>query len=174
MRSVLIALLLALPSTSRAAGQLAPGDTVRVWSLSGRHMGRVVAAPADSLRLRRGHDTVTVALSEVRRMEIAHGREPRLLAAARGAVKGVAIGGLIGLVGGLAMVHNDCPRDQPVCNDGQNGILVLATTYAGAVSGFTLGAVFGVTSPHARWERVRAPGNAAATPGVTVGVHLRL
>ncbi|MFL5385515.1 MAG: hypothetical protein ACJ8GN_23580 [Longimicrobiaceae bacterium] len=180
-----LALAAAAPSAARA--QAEPGDMVRVWAGQGRQEGIVVAAAADSLRLFVFRsDTVALAWTEVRRIDVSQGRESPREAMARGAVRGLAYGAAAGAVTGFIFGGSFCRVESlrapggtgPSSRGcGMTGRWIGAGMGAagGGVIGLGAGVVYGSWKPRTRWKRARAQPELAvgAAPG-GMALELRL
>jgi hypothetical protein len=184
------ALALAAAASSAARAQAQPGDMVRVWAAGqGRQEGIVVAAAPDSLRLAVFRsDTVALAWTEVRRIDIGSGRESAHQAMTRGLVRGLVYGAAAGAVIGFALGDSFC-QVQPTLAPGSSesaesrgcgfGGRVIGAG-VGAVGGGVIGAgimvVYGAWNPGTLWKRSRARpevGAGAAPDGMAVAVNLR-
>ena len=177
-----LALAAATPSAARA--QAEPGDVVRVWAGQGRQEGVVVAAATDSLRLFVFRsDTVTLAWTEVRRIDVSQGRQSPREAMARGAVRGLAYGAAVGAVAGFLLGESVC-RVEPVSvggpsesrSCGMTGRWIGAGVGAvgGGAIGMGAGVVYGSWKPRTRWKRARPEVAMGAAPdGVVLAVDLR-
>jgi hypothetical protein len=185
------ALALAAASPSAAYAQAEPGDMVRVWAGQGRQEGIVVATAADSLRLAVFRsDTVVLAWTDVRRIDVSTGRETPRKSTLHGMIRGIEYGAPIGAATGLAYGGTFChiesgsipaqgtsgTRDRRGC--GAFGYVV--GTVVGAVGGGAvgggLGALYGAWKPRPHWRRARprpAVAMGAAPGGVALAVDLR-
>jgi len=176
----------AAPSAARAQAQ--PGDMVRVWAGQGRQEGIVVAPVADSLRLAVAHsDTVALAWTEVRRIDVSDGRQPRSEAMRHGLVRGFAYGAAAGAVTGFlfggALCHVDAdrapgspPSEGRDCGTAGRVIGTTVGVVGGGAIGAGLGLLYGSWTPRTRWKRARAEpalGMGAAPGGMAVQVSLR-
>jgi hypothetical protein len=179
------ALALAAAAPSAAQTQAQPGDMVRVWAGQGRQEGIVVATAADSLRLAVFRsDTVALAWTDVRRIDISDGRESSHAWMVRGFVYGAAVGAVTGFIFGDSFCQVE-PTLAPGSSDsgesrgcGAAGRVFGAGVgaFAGGAIGGGLGLVYGTWSPHTRWKRARARpevGMGAAPGGMAVQVGLR-
>jgi hypothetical protein len=186
--AMVLALAAAAPSAARA--QVHSGDLVRVWPAGQqRQEGVVVAAEADSLRLAVFRsDTMALAWTEVRRIDVAGGREPTGQAMRRGLVRGAMYGAVAGAVIGFAFGDSFC-QEQPTLVPGSSGSgearscggggrmigAGVGAVSLGAIGG-GLGVVYGAWNPRTRWKRSRAQPEVAvgaAPGGMTVAVNLR-
>jgi hypothetical protein len=182
-----LALAAATPSAARAQAQ--PGDMVRVWAGQGRQEGIVVATAADSLRLAVAHsDTVALAWTEVRRIDVSDGSEPRSEAMRHGLVRGLAYGAAAGAVAGFIFGDTFCQVDATLASGSSDSGESRSCGAAGRVIGTGVGAVAGgaiggglglmyrAWTPRTRWKRSRAEpalGMGAAPNGMIVQVSLR-
>jgi hypothetical protein len=180
-----LALAAAAPSAARAQAQ--PGDMVRVWAGQGRQEGIVVATAADSLRLAVARsDTVALAWTEVRRIDVSDGSEPRSEAMRHGLVHGLAYGAAVGAVAGFIFGDSFCqvePTLAPGSSDsgesrscGAMGRVIgagVGVVGGGAIGG-GLGLMYGAWAPRTRWKRAQPEvGMGAAPGGMVVQVSLR-
>jgi hypothetical protein len=170
--------LAAAPSAARAQAQ--PGDTVRLWAGQRPHEGTVVAAAGDSLRVAVSRrDTVAVAWTAVRRLEIRNGREPRGQSMWHGLTRGLGIGAATGAVAGFIVGGSGCWLDDGgggCARSGRGPGTVIGAAGFGMI-GMGVGTVYGALNPRPRWERSRlrpAVGIGAAPDGIAVAIHLRL
>jgi hypothetical protein len=180
------AALIATPSLARAQGPLAKGDTVRLWSGAGRHVGTVAMLSDDSLALAgpRG-DIAMFARGQIRRVQRAAGRSSRGAAILRGAGVGLLAGTGVGILSGVRVSRITCNPGDFMCQPGQKHdhtigpALIAEGGFLGAICGAMLGPVF----RHQRWLPVDAPAPVTATTsaaaggkggGVTVSIHLRI
>jgi len=183
-----LALAAALPSTAHA--QTEPGDMVRVWAGQGRQEGIVVAAAADSLRLAvYRSDTVALAWSDVRRIDVNTGRMSPRESMVRGMARGLGYGAAIGAVAGFAFGEFCHVEALSIPENGTEGTSerrgcgamgrVIATgvgAVGGGAIGMSVGAVYGTWKPRARWKRARAQPElaiGAAPAGMALAVNLR-
>ena len=184
-----LALAAAAPSAARA--QAEPGDMVRVWAGQGRQEGIVVATAADSLRLAVFRsDTVALAWTDVRRIDVSAGRQTPRESMLRGMVRGIEYGAPIGAVTGLAYGGSFCHIESSSLPDqgtsrgttrrGCGAMGYVIGTVVGAIGGGTLGgglgAVYGAWNPRPHWRRARprpAVAMGAAPGGVALAVDLR-
>jgi hypothetical protein len=158
-RAVALGLLLLAASRPVDAQAVEAGTMVRVWAARpplSKEAGTVVARRGDTLVIQRyrnrwvrsgrndlpNFDTVRVALSAVRRLDVWQGRSH-----GRGALKGFlyGFGTALALSGGLALA------DRKASDEGLWMVYVPIYTGAGAVTGTLIGAAVG----SARWRRVR-------------------
>jgi hypothetical protein len=159
---------------------------VRVWAGQGRQEGVVVSAAADSLRLFVFRsDTVTLAWTEVRRIDVSQGRQSPQEAMARGAVRGLAYGAAAGAVTGFIFGGSLCGVEAlgaPGSTGshsrgcGMTGRLIGAGVGAagGGVIGMGVGVLHGSWKPRTRWKRARPEVAMGAAPnGVVVAANLR-
>jgi hypothetical protein len=109
--------------------------------------GRAQGITPDSIGmvLEKTFDTVRYARGDLHRMDVSMGRKSN---AGRGAVKGAAIVGGVGLVLGVACVADTHEDDWFGCDGGDVAIF----TAAGAVTGAALGALLGATAHHEQWR----------------------
>lgn len=181
-------MLAAAPSAARAQAQ--PGDVVRVWTGPQRQEGIVVAAAADTLRLAvYRSDTVALAWSDVRRIDVNTGRMSPRESMVRGMVRGLGFGVAIGAVAGFAFgefchVESSSIADQGTqqtverrgCGTTGRVIGTAVGAVGGGAIGMGVGAVYGTWKPRSRWERARTRPElavGAAPGGVALAVDLR-
>lgn len=119
-------------------------------------VGKIVDRTTDSLRLAIGHDTQTVALADLDRLQLSEGRHSSaghfLIGGVLGALLGASIGSAVGS-------SHDC---------GSGGLCFQELAAAqdaliGAGLGFLVGGVIGASVPGERWAPVSLEPRAAAT-----------
>ncbi len=161
--------------TAQASGDaITPGRTIRVHQgASASFTGVVVSATPDTLTLATADQGKVVLLrSTVTGIDVQNGTRSN---AGRGAVKGLIIGGGIGLVLGAASAAAQSESDFLYVDPGQ---LILSSTLGGAMLGGAIGALVGATSHTPRWVPIVSP-TAPAQPdgttgkGVALGMNLR-
>lgn len=152
-------LLYGLPATAAQAPAQA-GQRVRVTSPEHkleRKVGRIVTATADSIRIAVQYhweqDTLTLALADVQRLELAHPGGRRTLPGAR---IGASLGMVIGFVVGVTTYHQCVPEALFDClayptSSTQQGLLVGGL--AGGV-GAIVGGVIGTAMHAEKWSDV--------------------
>jgi hypothetical protein len=140
--------LVPLAPSEAQVTEVQPGARIRLRApeeLAGRAVGLVVARSADSLTFaREGAAPRTLSLRSITALELSRGKSH-----AQGLLRGIAIGGAIGLLlGASGYEAENC--DGYVCNRGQAAAL---GAFGGAIIGATVGAAIGVE----RWERITLP-----------------
>jgi hypothetical protein len=181
--STLTALLLGVTPLG-AQDQLAPapGDRVRVQRLGSPAMtARLVRLAPDSLSyVADAHGGVeqTVALGELRRLEVSGGAAPAGPSALRGAGIGLLAGGALGALV-AAISHDDRPCAGPLPRDPFEAIAgavvcehrpsarqaAVAGGFLGGLLGGAVGGVIGASNPGDRWEAVTIPARVTLSPG---------
>lgn len=148
-----------------SATMLTPGTRVRVTQEvtgSGRVVGTLVSADATRLTLDRGSaEPWGIEAPAVLRLQVSEGRrttgQGAMRGAARGAIGGLALTGVLLLGGALADANggaNDGPCDYFCFNGKQNALIVGVPL---TVLTTTAGAVLGAAAPGERWRAVRLP-----------------
>jgi hypothetical protein len=151
MRSIALAgfalLLLRGPALAQDSLPL-PGQTVRVIAGDARLLAQFVGVRGDTLDLAIGGHGVGRAyfpVETIQRLEIRHGNSR-----GRGALKGMLIGGGIGLALGAF-------SDPPDRRDGEPMTSGESIAFA-AGNGALIGAIWGALRPGSTWTRVSLPG----------------
>lgn len=161
MRAFALALVALFPVASLHAQfvQLQPGARIRLTAtaLSGRMAGIVASRGRDSITiLRNGTSPVSIALADVRAVEISEGKSR-----VDGAKRGALLGGVV--LGALYAAFALGP--QPNCDSSDPECLRFAWTEvpAAALAGAAYGAAIGAWVGRERWQRltVEAPATVA-------------
>jgi hypothetical protein len=156
LAAVLLSSLIPRPVVRGQQAAVSAGQRVRVeWSdASRRHrkIGRVLEVRGDSLALTEGAGVRTFAFAGLERVDV---RMPR--SRGEGAVRAAPIGGIVGLVAGIAVAVAFVRAN---CAEGEDCGLayVVGPVYGGmggAACGGMIGAVAGALFPGRRWQRVR-------------------
>lgn len=159
------ALLVGTVPPARLAAQ-ADGTPIRLQTAAkpGKWItGHAIGITDDSVGIipEKSRDTLRYARADLHRMDVSVGRKSN---AGRGAVKGAAILGGLGLAFGVICVASNEDgtledSDWFGCEGGDVAIFALG----GAATGAALGALFGATAHHEVWQPVELrPGESAA------------
>ena len=158
VRMTLALILVAVPAGTAATQQPAPaaGTKVRIWSDSVM-TGVLLAMNDDSIRFAKGKskEVSLLALSGVRELDVSTGPE-------RHTVKGLVIGGTVGLISGFALNLAAAKASGPNTSVG-SGITGLALGGVGAVAGGAIGALIGLAWKTDHWEPFPLPGHSPAS-----------
>jgi hypothetical protein len=129
-------------------------------------IGELTATSDSTMSLRRSEtmDEVTISLSRVQRLEMSTGSD-RGASAAKAAVIGLAIGGVVGAAAG-----EDCSEADFICFERS------ATAMGGPVAGVTIGFLIGlIAGGGERWEETAIP-RVSIVPGersISIGSTIR-
>lgn len=174
--SPLLSLMLALSlAGTRAEAQypeLQPGTTIRMRGsqLAGTVRGIIVARSGDSLTVARTNaGPLTIAISSLNSVDVFRGKS-RGRGALRGALWGVGVGALLGLV---PADESECELDPEVPGCGSVAQSVALTAIGGGVTGSLIGVAIGVE----QWDKmpiaVRLGVGRRTGAVISVGLHRR-
>lgn len=158
MRATLNALLGLVSIVGVAAAQAVPtGARVRVTTVNNPSamVGQLIAVSDSALLVRSQRDAgdVSIARSLVHRLEVSRGSS-RGERARKGALIGLAIGGVVGLAAG-----EDCSTADFICFDRGS------TTMVGAMAGLSIGTIIGlITGGAERWQEAAIPMSLSVAP----------
>jgi hypothetical protein len=131
-----------------------PGSRVRVHQGAQSVTGTFVSVDSTSLTLVTGSaDTVTTSRASITGVDVSLGKKSR---AGRGALIGLAIGTVAGVVTGAA-VGDDSPSDCWFCIEPTKPEAALALGLTGAILGAGIGAIIGATQHGDRWQPTVLP-----------------
>jgi len=147
---VLVAIAPEYSAAQSGLASLSPGTHVRVKAASlgpSARSARVVSAGADTLVVRpdgEGDFTVTLPRTEITQLDVSVGRSTRK---ARLALAGAAVGGLVGVVVGVATFTDPCVENPAICA-GWFYETQGSAAFGGFVGGALVGAAAGAIAGH--------------------------
>jgi len=147
---VLVAIAPEYSAAQSGLASLSPGTRVRVKAASlgpSARSARVVSAGADTLVVRpdgEGDFTVTLPRTEITQLDVSVGRSTRK---ARLALAGAAVGGLVGVVVGVATFTDPCVENPAICA-GWFYETQGSAAFGGFVGGALVGAAAGAIAGH--------------------------
>lgn len=170
MKRTLVLLLLTAGFPTALSAQIAPGDPVRLKSVSASGRFTVVTVDSTSLHVRDSSGSVHEApLATLDRLDVYRGRRSTAGGLLRGAAIGGVAGASLGIVAGLA-----AGTDPQHFFTTEEMVIILGVMLGG--SGALAGGVIGMVAPGERWERVRVGSQLTVVPsadGVGVGYTYR-
>ena len=152
-------------ASAQSAQPVATGARVRVTTLNNPSavIGELVAVNDSALLIRRQLDSsdVSVPRSLVHRLEVSRGTS-RGASARKGALIGLAIGGVVGFAAG-----EDCSSEDFICFDRGS------TAAIGMMSGVSIGGLIGlVTGGAERWRDTAVPMSLSVVPTAARSVSI--
>ena len=128
-----------------------------------RIAGTLIRLDADSVQVSDGGRLIGTARSEVTSIDVKSGGRSRGAGAVRGAVIGLATGGIAGAISTYA-TYEPCPEGTYICLTGSRASETALGAMAGGLFGAAIGAVTGAAIGRQRWR------HAALSPETRVGL----
>lgn len=160
----ILALLLATNDLIGQAPSLRPGSRIRVWTESNAKggvrgspvIGEITSWTEDSvvLALHRSPTLRVLAVESIVRLDVSRGQRTRGMGALRKGAAGLVVGGLTGVVLGLA-TGGDAAECSWVCFSAEDYAMIYGIML-GAPSAL-IGAVIGANRPGEAWQRHALP-----------------